>query len=86
METRLEFHHRKTQHTAIDDNKSAVLVQALQAIGEGRMTEDEKTHLSRLYSAGEYRRIVRRTVTATTWIHDSIKEIARLAGQREDVQ
>jgi Family of unknown function (DUF6088) len=81
---KLEFHHRKTQHTGIGDRKSAVLVQAINAIGEGRITPDQKIHLSRLHSADEYRKIVRRTVTATTWIHDNIKEIAQLAGLRDD--
>lgn len=84
--TRLAFNHRKTQHTAIDDKKTAVLVQALHAIGEGQITADQKAHLSRLFPANEYKRIVRRAVTATTWIHDSIKEIARLADAPDNQQ
>lgn len=83
MRTKLGFKHEKTQHTAIDDEKAALLVQGLGAIGEGRLTHEQKQGLSKLFSPGDYRRIVRETATATAWIADSVKEIAALCEGRQ---
>lgn len=84
--TQLQFRHQKTQHTAIGDQKSAVLVQALHAIGKESVGMPQMERLGRLFSAREYARIVRRTTTASTWIHDVIKEVARLAAAREQAK
>ena len=80
----VEFLHRKTQHTTLSDDRGALLVQAIASIGEERMSEELKDRLSRIYSAPDYRRIVVQTRAVTTWIHDTIKEIARRASLREE--
>ena len=83
MEMRLVFQHRKTQHTVFKHSASAMTVQALQSIGERRLTGQQKKYLSGLFSPEEYRQIVRDTVSVTTWIHDYIKEIAELSATRD---
>ena len=78
--TLLRFRHRKTSHTGIEHRNTAVLVQALDALGRDGVTEAHKRHIAGLFSDRELRRMVRTGRTATTWIHDTIKEIANSAG------
>jgi hypothetical protein len=79
----LSFAHRKTQHTALDDEKSALLVQAIHAAGEGGLTPAQIEHLSRVFHPDNYPRIVRTTISATAWVHDYIKQIAAQASTRK---
>ena len=85
MGTALRLKHRKTSHTAIEDRNTAVLVQALEALGPDRLTAAEKRHIGSLFSWRELRRMVRAGRTASTWIHDTIKEIADSAAEEEPV-
>lgn len=81
--TPLRFRHRKTSHTGIEHRNTAVLVQALDALGRDGVTEAHKRHIAGLFSGQELRRMVRTGRTATTWIHDTIKEIANSTGDEE---
>lgn len=82
--TRLEFMHRKQQRTSIDDSFAATLVQALHALGEGAVTENERNHLASLRSCREYDRIVKNTRSVTSWVHEEIKRIAETAREVAD--
>lgn len=62
---------------------TALLVQAVSAIGHGNLDDRQKAHLSRLFKPEEFRRIVKETVSATAWVHEYIKDIAQLAQSGE---
>lgn len=76
LEQKLTFTHRKMSHTMIEDHFAATLVQAIQAIGRGKLTEQQRLQLSSLRTAKEYQKIVRDTKSITAWIHDEIVDIA----------
>lgn len=78
----LRFRHRKTGHTGIEHRNAAVLVQALEALGRDTMSDEQKRHIAELFSPDELHQIVRNAKTASTWIHDAIKEIAQSAAER----
>ena len=82
METSLCFIHRKTQHTAIDDDKAALIIQAIYSIGQGKLSDAQIEQLSKAFPPRDYPKIVRSTVSATTWVHDYIKQIAVQASNR----
>ena len=82
MEISLCFIHRKTQHTAIDDNKAALLIQAIYSIGQGKLSNAQLEQLSKVFPRQDYPKIVRSTVSATAWVHDYIKQIAVQASTR----
>ena len=79
----LTFLHRKTQHTALDDEKGALLVQGVGAVGAGKLSHTQKAHLSKLFKPEEFRRIVKVTASSTAWVHEYIQEIAALAQPKE---
>lgn len=76
---KLEFIHRKQQRTSIDDPFAATLIQAIHALGQGKVTDEQREHLGSLRSQREYRRIVRETRNVTSWVHDEIKRISENA-------
>ncbi|MBT3274677.1 MAG: hypothetical protein HN368_16080 [Spirochaetales bacterium] len=82
IEIPLCFIHRKTQHTAIDDNKAALLIQAIYSIGQGKLSNAQLEQLSKVFPRQDYPKIVRSTVSATAWVHDYIKQIAVQASTR----
>ncbi len=79
----LDFIHQKTQHTVYNDAFIAVLVQAIQAIGEGKITAEQLRRLASLRSAKEYNRVSREAAAATGWIQKEIRRIAVLASKKE---
>ena len=83
MGTTLSFAHGKTQHTALDDEKSALIVQAIHSVGVDKLTPSQIDHLSKVFLPGDYPKMVRATVSATAWVHDYIKQIAAQASARK---
>lgn len=83
QEQKITFLHRKMSHTMIKDQYTATLVQAIQAIGQGNITNEQRTKLSSLRTAKEYLKIVRETKNITVWIHEVIIHIAHLTGHEE---
>jgi hypothetical protein len=79
----LAFVHRKTAHTTISDHFAATIVQAIEALGREGIDYAVRTHISRLRSATEFRKIVKDTRSVTAWIHDEIMTIATLAETHE---
>lgn len=83
LDRKIRFIHRKTSHTAIADHYAASLVQAIQSLGQGNVTNQHRQQLSALRTAQQYRNIVRNTRSVTAWIHDEIIAIAKYADQGE---
>ena len=84
QEQKLTFLHRKISHTMIKDHYTATLVQAIQAIGRGNITNKQRKQLSSLRTAKEYLKIIRETKSITAWIHDVIIHIANLTEHEEN--
>lgn len=79
---KLQLEHRKQQRTSINDPFAASLVQALHAVGQGNLTDDERNHLASLRTPREYARIVRQTRSVTSWVHEELKTIAAVAQEK----
>lgn len=75
----LTFLHMKASHTMIKDHYSATLIQAIQALGKGNLTDQQRKYLSTLRTTAKYNKILRDTKSITAWIHDEIRNIAKLA-------
>jgi hypothetical protein len=83
---KITFIHRKMSLTTIKDHYTATLVQAIQALGPGNLTDRQRKQLGALRSASEYRKIVRNTRSVTAWVHDEIMKIASCAEQEEKIK
>jgi len=80
---KLMFIHQKMSHTNLQDHFAAALVQAIQAAGQGNLTEQQRKYLGNLRSAKDYHKIIRDTRSVTAWIHDEIITIAEYAESKE---
>jgi hypothetical protein len=80
---RLRFAHRKTQHTAIDDHFAATVVQAILAIGKDAFSDQNRLAIAAIARDRNPQRLVKDTRKVTSWVHDEILRIARLAESPE---
>ncbi|MFW5955719.1 MAG: DUF6088 family protein [Rhodothermales bacterium] len=74
---KLAFVHGRQQRTSIDDGFVATLVQAIHALGQRDVQEQQRTHLASFRSLREYERILRQTRNVASWVHEEIKRVSR---------
>lgn len=77
--TSLRFAHQKTQHTALENDFAATVVQAILAIGRNSIDNDHRAAIAAIARERNPRRLVKDTRQVTSWVHDEILKIARLA-------
>ena len=71
----LEFKHRSNREISGLSEKSAMIVQAIRAIGEGKLTEQDMQRIRDALTDDEKRRLLEETQQAAAWIYRYIKTI-----------
>lgn len=79
----LQFVHQKTQHTALDDPFAATVVQAILALGKDSFGNRHRRAIAAIARDRNPQRLVKDTRQVTSWVHDEILRIARLAESGE---
>ena len=72
----LAFKHRANKETTVLSSKTALIVQALKALGESRADDSTLATLRTKFSAKELARAVREARYATSWVYEIIKRLA----------
>jgi hypothetical protein len=72
----LAFKHRANKETTVLSSKTALIVQALKALGESRADDTTLATLRTKFSAKELARAVREARYATSWVYEIIKRLA----------
>lgn len=80
---KLQFVHQKTQHTAVDDPFAATVVQAILALGKDSISDGHRQAIAAIARDRNPQRLVKDTRQVTSWVHDEILKIARLAESQE---
>jgi hypothetical protein len=75
--TKLAFKHTALKEVGFKLPQSGLVVQALKAFGEGRITRKVITQIRRQFDPALRRRILRDTKTATGWVYAAIQQIAK---------
>jgi hypothetical protein len=75
--TRLAFAHTALKEAGFKLPESRMIVQALKAFGEGRITPKVITQIRGQFDPTVRRRILLDTKTATGWVYAAIQEIAK---------
>jgi hypothetical protein len=75
--TKLDFEHTALKEAGFKLAESRLLVQALKAFGEGRVTPKVITQIRRQFDLAPRQRIFLDTKTATGWVYAAIQEIAK---------
>src|SRR5215471_21003008 len=75
--TKLAFKHTALKEAGFKLPQSGLVVQALKAFGEGRITRKAITQIRRQFDPALRRRILRDTKTATGWVYAAIQQIAK---------
>lgn len=71
----LHFKHRTNKETTSLSAKTALLVQALKAMGEGQMEDSYFEKLRREFTREELKTALREAKYSTTWVYESIKRL-----------
>jgi hypothetical protein len=79
----LQLVHQKTQHTALDDPFAATVVQAILALGKNSLSDRHRNAIAAIVRDRNPQRLVKETRQVTSWVHDEILKIARLAESQE---
>ena len=72
----LEFKHKTLVEAKLKHESSMLVVQAMKAVGEKRITEDFLRALAAKYDADEWQKIKKDTGKVTGWVHEYITYIA----------
>ena len=75
--TKLDFEHTALKEAGFKLPESRLVVQALKAFGEGRITPKAITQIRRQFDSALRQRILLDTKTATGWVYAAIQEIAK---------
>jgi hypothetical protein len=75
--TKLDFEHTALKEAGFKLPESRLIVQALRAFGEGRITPKVITQIRRQFDSALRQRILLDTKTATGWVYAAIQEIAK---------
>ncbi len=75
--TKLDFEHTALKEAGFKLPESRLIVQALKAFGEGRITPKAMTQIRRQFDSALRQRILLDTKTATGWVYAAIQEIAK---------
>ena len=78
--TKLDFEHTALKEAGFKLPESRLIVQALKAFGEDRITPKVITQVRRQFDSALLQRILLDTKTATGWVYAAIQEIARDGG------
>ncbi len=73
---KLSFKHRANKETTVLSPKTALLVQALKALGEANVKRSTMTKFRKAFDAKERKRAVREARYATSWVYEIIKRLA----------
>ena len=77
--TKLDFEHTALKEAGFKLRESRLIVQALKAFGERRITPKVITQIRRQFDPALRQRILLDTKTATGWVYAAIQEIAKEA-------
>lgn len=75
----LEFKHISKKDAIIKDEKSAIVIQAIRAMGDKQITPDFINKLSGKFTNAEWNKIAENAKSATGWIYDIIKQAKNIA-------
>jgi Family of unknown function (DUF6088) len=75
--TKLAFEHTALKEAGFKLRESRLIVQALKAFGEGRITPKVVTQIRRQFDSPLRQQILHDTKTATGWVYAAIQEIAK---------
>ena len=75
--TSLAFEHTALKEAGFKLPESRLIVQALKAFGEGRITPKIIAQIRRKFDSALRQRILLDTKTATGWVYAAIQEIAK---------
>jgi hypothetical protein len=75
--TKLDFEHTALKEAGFKLPESRLIVHALKALGEDRITPQIITHIRRQFDSALRQRILLDTKTATGWVYAAIQEIAK---------
>jgi len=73
----LEFKHTALKESGFKYGLSAVLVQALKALGKERITDEVLDAIHKQIDAGMCPKLLKDTKTTTTWIYELIKKMCK---------
>jgi len=75
--THLEFKHTANRELFNMSRKSAMVVQALKALGRDHVTDEDLRRLSDVLTRDEREKLLLETAHATSWIYDFIKTLGK---------
>ncbi|MCC6539116.1 MAG: hypothetical protein IT162_16310 [Bryobacterales bacterium] len=75
--TKLDFEHTPLKEAGFKLAQSRLIVQALKAFGEDRITPKVIAQIRKQFDAALRKRVLRDTKTATGWVYAAIQKIAR---------
>ena len=75
--TPLKFKHTALKESGFKYGLSAVIVQALKALGKERITDEALDAIHKQIDAGMCPRLLKDTKTTTTWIYELIKKMCK---------
>jgi hypothetical protein len=75
--TKLAFEHTALKEAGFKLRESRLIVQALKAFGEGRITPNVVTQIRGQFDSSLRQQILHDTKTATGWVYAAIQEIAK---------
>lgn len=75
--TRLEFKHTANRELFNMSRKSAMVVQALKALGRDHVTDETVRRLANVLTRREIGTLLRETAHVTSWIYDVIKMLGK---------
>ncbi|OGS34731.1 MAG: hypothetical protein A2293_03485 [Elusimicrobia bacterium RIFOXYB2_FULL_49_7] len=71
----IEFRHMTQREMGVLDIKSALVVQALKALGRGRVTDKIRDKLSRILPEKDKKKLMREAQYVTGWVYEEIRKI-----------
>jgi hypothetical protein len=80
----LEFKHISSKEAIIQDEKAALVIQAVRAIGEKKITKDFITALAGKFTSAEWKRIADNSATAINWVYSVIKEAKNISEENQN--
>ena len=75
--TKLDFEHTALKEAGFKLPESRLIVHALKALGEDRITPKIITQIRRQFDSALRQRILLDTKTATGWVYAAVQEIAK---------
>jgi hypothetical protein len=80
----MKFKHRTNKETTILSSKTALIVQALKALGEKNVDDNVIMTVSKHLDEKERKRILKEAMYVTDWVYDVIKKACQLEIQNNE--